>query len=277
MEFPEAVALCVTRIRVTFTNGAEEKSGDGTAFWVRTKEGVHGLVTNRHVVDPKLALGVPDQETWILDSLAVELRWATSGDFAGLTSGPVEFHQVQEFQNRLFLSENDCALLVEPFIEKPDSFAHEGPMHLDETQIAREDELEEWLCLLESVFFIGFPGTIWDQRRTLPIARMANVAFRGTFHHKDIKTGDVCLVTGLSFGGASGSPVVLPFNPAQYILPRTSPKQQKLVGIMSGHWDNSDLSSSGKPDHTGLSYFTRSTSILALIEESRNKGFKNTP
>jgi hypothetical protein len=85
------------------------------------------------------------------------------------------------------------------------------------------------------------------------------------------------LVSGLSFSGSSGSPV---FNhpkgssPGGNVVDR-SYVPSKIIGIMSGHfWENPD----DPPEmfrHSGLSYLTQSTAILALIAAARANGFKH--
>lgn len=276
IDITEAVALKVTRIRTTFSDdiGNPPRRGIGTAFWLETAEGNYVLVTNRHNVDPRLLFTDPDG--WNLISLEVELRWVDDEEADDPTKGGTEFFTISEPERRLFLSPNDCALLADPFDERPDQYAHQGVSHFHEEDLASEHHLIEEMVMLAPVFFIGFPNTWWDQERTLPIARIANVGSMGEFHNDRIKTGDVCLVTGLSFAGSSGSPVVAfgkqleAGSLGSYDLP------PKLVGVMSGHFPFNEQDGPGMPLHAGLSYFTRSTSILGLIDQARAQGFRNS-
>ena len=276
MDISKAVALKVTRIRTTFTDdiGNTPRTGTGTAFWLKTSEGVFLLLTSRHLLDPLLLS--KDPEGWKLTSVEVELRWVEDEDSDNPTKGRTKFLKVSEPGKRIFMSRNDCAFLADPFDERPEMWAHQGMSHFHEADLASDEWLDEALLMLDPVFFIGFPNTWWDQQRILPIARMAHLASMENFHNDGIKTDDVCLVTGLSFGGSSGSPVV------------SYPKEEdlgsfgkmtippRLLGIMSGHFPFKDHDAPGFPLHAGLSYFTRSNSIITLIEEARAKGFKKT-
>jgi hypothetical protein len=123
---------------------------------------------------------------------------------------------------------------------------------------------------LDNISFIGFPGEDWEDRiLKLPIARSAVIASLPHLSHSNdkMKTTDVTLATGFSFGGSSGSPVILnqksfPVG-AHLINPNYVPS--KLIGIMSGHWNDAEK----RDEHKGISYYTRSTSLLSLIEEAR--------
>ncbi len=111
--------------------------------------------------------------------------------------------------------------------------------------------------------------------RQLPIARIAYIANESSkpYNNSAIKTSDVTLVSGLSFGGSSGSPVILmpkgigiPTSFSPHVIP-------KIIGIMSGHARDILLdpripenSSPLLSAYSGLSYYTRSTSILELLQ-----------
>lgn len=117
--------------------------------------------------------------------------------------------------------------------------------------------------LMDRVHFVGFPanrvGTRidqwWDEAWSLPIAREASLASlpRVPFTNKLISTTDVTLVSGHSFAGASGSPVF-----------HFCREGARVVGVMSGHLINENHAS--EVVHGGMSYFTRSPGILALLE-----------
>jgi len=273
IDITQAVAARVTRIRTAFNDdiGNPAKIGTGTGFWLKTEEDKYLLVTNRHNVDPHLLFNDPDG--WKLTSVEVELRWVEDEDANDPTKGHTDFLKVSDFESRLFLSLNDCALLADPFDERPQQYAHQGMSHFQEQDLAAEQDLADEMVMLDPVFFIGFPNTWWDQQRTLPIARTANVASMGTYHNHAIKTGDVCLVTGLSFGGSSGSPVVK--TPKHIGAGHFDSYFQppRLVGVMSGHFPFKEQDCPGMPLHAGLSYFTRSTSIIQLVEDARKSGF----
>ncbi len=128
---------------------------------------------------------------------------------------------------------------------------------------------------MDAASFIGFPKPDgqpwWDTRANEPIARMMSIASlpRQAFVNTNLGlTGeeDVVLANGLSFGGSSGSPVILHSKGIKLSGPLTGGDYvpAKLIGIMSGH----RMDGSKVPPmlaHTGISYFTRSTSVLELF------------
>jgi hypothetical protein len=156
--------------------------------------------------------------------------------------------------------------------------------------IANEEFFKNNLNVMDNASFIGFPGkgghpwydTFWN----LAIARTVNIASHPAvpFTNKEIKTSDVMLVSGLSFSGSSGSPVLshskLSGAAVPYLTGAQEPSQlqysfipiirwinnnityPKLIGIMSGHWEedaSSLLGGNGKSGsdvfhHSGLSY-----------------------
>ena len=106
--------------------------------------------------------------------------------------------------------------------------------------------------------------TAWQ----MPIAKTVNVASRpeNGFYNPAIQTSDVMLVSGLSFSGSSGRPVISHRKGFRATPPLQSDGfvPAKLIGIISGHWWNEDPTS-GIFFHSGLSYLTRSTSLHELV------------
>jgi hypothetical protein len=167
--------------------------------------------------------------------------------------------------------------------------------------IANEEFFKYNLNVMDNASFIGFPGKRglrwYDDSWNLAIARTVNVASHPAkpFLNEGIKTSDVMLVSGLSFSGSSGSPVLSHTKLGVAAVPELTRAQEpsqwqaclnqtirsinnnitypKLIGIMSGHWDEDANSSPGGKcksgadvfRHSGLSYFTRSTAILDLL------------
>ncbi len=77
-------------------------------------------------------------------------------------------------------------------------------------ELADEQFLNECCEIFDPVGFLGFPQDWYDTARNAPIGRMAWLASNPSvsFANEKIKTTDITLVTGLSFGGSSGSPVL---------------------------------------------------------------------
>jgi hypothetical protein len=270
----EFTAFAVARMRGRLERpGGRPVEFSATGFWLLTSDGHVLFVTNRHNVDPTLkhGVGTPFHLT------GVELQVRDSVD------GAVTFHPVANLDTAIWCAPSaDCAVIADPGLV--------GGQMLDVGRVFREENLAETamfaaLQITDGASFIGYPGLRgqpwWDQATELPIARLAAIASIPTteFRNDAVRTTDVMLVSGLSFSGSSGSPV---FNQRKGIpsggdIHDRSYVPFKIIGIMSGHfWENPD----DAPEmfrHSGLSYLTKSTAILALIATARRAGFRHPP
>jgi hypothetical protein len=278
LDYRRELFLGVTRIQSVFVG--PRRVGTGTGFWIRLASGQACFVTNRHNLDP--SLNFPDQPDLHLETASIELRRSYGIDEGEPSyDSETRYFELDETQSKIFALDNaDCAVVMPKFKESTEGFSICAPF--DESDLADEDFFQTTLMPIHEVYFIGFPGRgayfqlgkteipWWDTKWNLPITRSAVVASMPflQFHNERIKTGDVLLVSGMSFKSSSGSPVI-----SKQIGFRVTPPlkcdyiPEKLVGIMSGHWwaGNDD---SGNPIHGGLSYFTRSPSILHLIRSN---------
>lgn len=261
----QTVMLAVSRVRMTFESpSGRPQLGWGTGFWIRTDPGQPALVTNRHNMDPRLLF---DNEDLRLAKFEVELRRKEGKSFFPQT----KFLQVTNLDATFHHRTADVSLLASPrFAEEDGDYGF--PEIIRQSDLADQPFFADKVAAMDIASFIGFPGKRgrgwWDQLWNMPIARVAYIASWPTipFTHHDLKTTDVTLVSGFSFSGSSGSPVILHqkgirtapgFDNPAYVGPR-------VIGIMSGHWNEP----SHEPEmlrHTGLSYFTRSTAILQLL------------
>jgi hypothetical protein len=267
----------IHRIKTTFSDDiGNRKTGYGTGFWVTTLNGKSVFITNKHNVDPSIKF--PNKPTYRLDRISIELRHYKSDQ----PTEDTEFFEIEDVENCLFSSSTaDCSILVEPkFYKKAPSDPNRGILKSENLINAEMFFNSLIIGPMETSFFVGFPGQDgrhwWDEKWKLPIARQCTVASlpQIPFTNDQIKTDDVILVSGLSFSGSSGSPVFLPargFRPGgDFNDPTWRPAM--LAGIMSGHFWEETPGPSETPvpsmfRHTGLSYMTRSTSILKLIRE----------
>lgn len=265
------LVLTTTRISSTFLESiGNPQNGFGTGFWV-LYNGAPILITNRHMVDLKhyYPLQYPNHE---LKKLSVWL-WTkernTTMDF------PSEF--VADLNTTKIIKHDtaDVAIICgfsyiingkEPEIKTIDA----------NTQLATQQFFLEKLNPSDRCSFTGYPSNIggnsfWDEETGLPIVRGAEISSYPPqdFVHSSIKSSHARLVTGLSFGGSSGSPIA---NLGTQIstngpLVITGAVEPRVIGIMAGHW----WSDNGAPDfikkHTGLSYFVASTAIFELLEK----------
>lgn len=240
------------------------------------------FVTNKHNIVPSLQF--PERPTLKLESAYLELRLITG------VAETQEFHKDTEFfklsgESNFYAPKNaDCAIIRPVFEKTLECYQPYAPF--DESDLADEDYFKSKLMPAQDAYFIGFPGRPyeppknrkailwWDTLWNLPVVRSASVASFPVhpFSNEDanISGADVLLVSGLGFKGSSGSPVIA----KEWGFSATPPLScknyvpERLIGIMSGHWW--EERNETEPDkHSGLSYLTRSTSILNLIRESK--------
>jgi hypothetical protein len=254
-------AVCRIKVRFQDDIGNQEEI-TGTGFWVKDGE-KSSFVTNKHNVDPTLKLG--PETTLKLNRFEVQLRQQI-GD--SLFSS-VSYFPVQNLATSLRIHQSaDVAIFYNPSFEAPGY----GYNWFSLPDLATADFLSGSVSAMDIASFIRYPGlkgkAWWDEQWQLAVARVVNIASWPAipFTNSGIKTSDVLLVSGLSFSGSSGSPIILHqkgvkagngLQGGNYIGP-------KVLGIMSGHWWGHE-----SPEdlffHSGLSYFTRSTAIMDLL------------
>lgn len=264
----QGVIFTVCRLKCHFRDDiGNPKLISGTGFWVKTTTD-DLFITNRHNVDAKLGLG-PDTK-YKLEKLEIELR---------KTSEPDAYHKETKFFN---FSIDDSIIYPS---DKADVVAIKSQARLEQCveysyktfnyiDIADLTYLKNSVSLMDIASFIGYPGTTtskwWDQEWNFGVARVVNIASHPAvpFTHPDILTDNINLVSGLSFSGSSGSVVLLHekgikiglgLSGGNYVSP-------KIIGLMSGHWQK-ETDDPQILKHSGLSYFTRSDSILEILEE----------
>jgi hypothetical protein len=267
--------FAVTRIRAGFVDriGNLFPPVVGTGFFLRTYDKRTVLVTNRHNLDPRLKLGAGT--AYRLARLEVELRAVAPTaepivDAAEVAGPDTRFVHLGELATSVFASSDaDCALVADPvWLEREEPYA--AMALFTEDNLADERHFREHVRVMDAASFVGFPGRggrhWWDEQWRLPIVRPASIASWPAvpFSNRSIKTADTLLVAGHSFTGSSGSPVLThgKGNSPTYVPART-------IGIMSGHFDEEVEHPPEMFRHSGLSYLTRSTSILALLAEAR--------
>lgn len=264
-----AIVFSVNRLRVTFINESQnEKSILGTGFWVKLNSGKEIFVTNKHNIDPTLKLG--DDTKFRLHEIKIELRKKENNKIFCNT----KFFAINIRGSIIISNKADCAIIVSPKFENLESNYQIISRVIRQKDLADQHFLKEKAQIMDLASFIGFAGTkdakYWDQKWNMPIARLCTVASwpEIQFTNPEIKTANTALVSGLSFSGSSGSPLILHAKGIETELDSTSYVPPKVIGIMSGHWQES----SNLPkllEHSGLSYYTRSTSILGLINKHK--------
>lgn len=268
----ENLIWSVHRFRSSFVDSiGNVRTGMGTGFWLSGPGGQRNFITNKHNVDLSLKSGA--SASWRLTTAEIELRrWDDNGatastsfftvaDLGCITSSPVA----------------DCSVLISPtlFDHSDADFPIADLTKFRDVATAAEFQAPGRISFMDPAVFIGFPGAKgqnwYDEVWKLPVARECIVAaWPGIpFTNSQIATEDVLLVSGLSFAGASGSPVFVQnrgLRPGGAIHdPGWRPA--RLIGIMSDHfWDEG-----GAPPmfaHSGLSYLTRSGSIIDTLRKA---------
>lgn len=261
------VFIAVSQIRVTFSDDiGNTKLITGTGFWLQ-RELDQFFVTNRHNIDARLKLGSDTKYRSV--SLEIQLRQKlNNGNWAKDTS----FEQVDPPGTNLWMHEfADVAIIRNPIFPKKDqSFGHSV---FTTEELATQEFLSQSLNPMDAASFIGFPGKDgkkwYDEDWNLPIARTVHLASwpKIPFNNSAIPTQHAALVSGLSFSGSSGSPVISHEKGFKVsgglkgggYVPAT------VLGLMSGHWWNEEPNE-GMFFHSGLSYFTQSTAIWELLK-----------
>jgi len=258
----------VCRVKVDFGDDiGNTKQIEATGFWVGEGETVH-FITNRHNLDPTLKEG--PETSLELRTVSIELREWKQHSMRPET----RFFHVSNLERALRVHRTaDVAALINPqFTEPTDGFPRLGfPASL----IAPPAFFHK-IMPMDVASFIGFPGKTgrpwYDELWKLPIARTVNIASwpQEPFSNRSIPTSDVTLVAGLSFAGSSGSPLLfhekgihLTSDSAVQITGHIPPM---IIGIMSGHWWGDEDQSNSMFFHSGLSYFTRSPTMLGLLD-----------
>ena len=264
------VAYGTSRLRSTFADDIGNQIViSGTGFWLAFDPQRPIFVTNKHNVDPTLNLG--QSTKFHLHKFEIMLRRSPS---PGVWVDEIRFFAIWQPTTCISMSDDaDCAVLADFSWEHRDTNFQCGVITMKPEEIADQGFLASKMRMMDHVSFVGYPGSSlsnwWDTQRQLPIARSATIASlpQQTFSNPAIRTEDVTLVSGLSFSGSSGSPVFL----LQKGIPLAGGGDHdgyappRLVGIMSGHfWDGPKTPEMFR--HSGLSYYTRSTAIIALLK-----------
>lgn len=253
------------RIKCLFVDAiGNSKNITGTGFFIEARDGLFVFVTNKHNVDATLKLG--NATGFELSSIEIELRKRG----AGINGWLAETRFFEVGLNIVKHAEADVALIIPNFGDAIGlGFNFKG---LKKTDLADQHFFLNSIKPFDKASFIGYAGKgesqWWDTEWNLAIARNIEISSLPELPitNPAIKTSDVILVSGLSFSGSSGGLVI---SHAKGIggtrglgnQPHVPPR---IIGIMSGHW----WEEGNVPEmflHSGLSYVTRSVSILELI------------
>lgn len=233
----------------------------GTGFFVKNKRDELCLVTNRHVLDPTFPCY---PASWPPNLTLHSIRVAGKANSAA-GKPDVEIDHVITGNFRCS-TENDVAVGVNvSFVSGT------GPLVIDYfipySLIATKDEYDTSISACDLVAFPGYPE--WhDLLSRRPIFRSGTIASdpRYDYSFNGQAKGSCVAYEAFSFGGSSGSPVFafqkgLPLGAG---LTMQGYNKARLIGVNAGHFDTSTEKAKGQ--HSGISYFYKSTAILELID-----------
>lgn len=271
--------LSICRLEAHFVDEiGNSKMIAGTGFWMSSPCDKAVFITNQH----NLVLGYYKEEykNYSLKNLEIELRDYSVNKFSPI---PKMF---PVFSYESILSPMaDVAILHDVKFSGPlENFRSITPNALQ--WLADDSFFQNYCGITQEISFLGFPHGKYDEDGNLPIAGHAIFASipNRSFKNQHIKTEDIVLVDGRSFKGSSGSPVITFPRGLSIRVDRGGPVKtgdycpQKIVGIMSGHLHQdgrwiADIDQKREDflNHSGKSYFTRSTSILKLFDNLKAK------
>lgn len=264
----DGLFLATLQLECRFSDDiGNQKTGSGTGFALKNGENLI-LVTNRHMLDPSYIDG---ESKLKLSDIHLWCRRTT----APTTNSPPEKFQIGLAGARIILHPTaDVALISDIQLcvyggSKPII----NPM--TEDSLAGNEFFSKELGIADSCVFIGYPSNNlaspwWDTSLQLPIVRLANISSypQKDFVNADIKSTHARLVTGLSFSGSSGSPIInlgTQFRTKDGYVSLPGAIIPKIIGIMAGHWWDDKSQIPEMLRHTGLSYFVSSIAISELV------------
>ncbi|MHB1693546.1 MAG: hypothetical protein ACYCUW_06660 [bacterium] len=273
----------IQKIRITFLDASKDlKPASGTGFWVMTEKKRMIFVTNKHNLEQNIYNNDKENyDLWKLKKIEIDFRFHNNENNQPYTNLiPIDCTEWERIYDDSNNGPDVAILFTEPLmVPKPD-FGVPVLQSASQYMLANLNYLNNELQIGDSAYFIGFPGlNLNDGEFKFPIIRHCGISSYPLIDFTDevkrgnklgIPTKETCLVNGLSISGSSGSPI---FSYQKGI--KAGPgietamlyREPRLIGIMSGRWDDKTppISISHFKDHTGLSYFTKSTAILNLI------------
>lgn len=234
----EQIRTTVGFLQVFYGGGTPEESVVGTCFFVALPDKRLGedqsfvyLVTNRHVAQPGIDLGVPHVSIGAL--LRLNLVVAERGAQSATIPIPIDSER-----HWFFPSDDAVDLAILPLAPDGNRFAYRNiPVSMIESSDAiKTDQVGAGDPVVFAGYFSSFPGQI----RMEPIVREGVIAMlpgeklQTTLH----KEGHVILADLHAFHGNSGSPVFVNLGGFRHGSV-TAGEKYILLGILSGYYPES--------------------------------------
>lgn len=264
------------KITVTIEKGKNSIQFMGTGFFL-LKDNDLILVTNRHVVQPWYSHN--EYNGYSITKFEIESYQKYDDDGIPIDFKCTSISNYDEFMfsNNIY---DDVACLINP---KGGEFIISS--HIPYDYLADKEWINNKLCVCDSIAYPGFP-MFYDKINNSPIFRMGTIASDPRFDYsgsEDGKSSDRIAYEGFSSGGSSGSPVFATqrgYRLGSGLVDEGNGfyRESKLIGINAGHYSdynpiiingNTESSISSK-QHSGISYFYKSTIIRKIIEDNSN-------
>ena len=259
--------LCTAcKIEVRFKDDQNtEKTGYGTAFFVKNVKGEVCLLTNRHVVDLDYKQPTSKYKNFKLTQVVVHNKERDK-----TTGLPTDSNDLLILNHNEFIFsdnyQNDIACLKAIRATDLNGKSPRVSFFIDYDVIADEKRINEKLVVCDLVAFPGFPDW-YDKKNNLPILRTGTIASdpRFDYSYSGSDDGGAIAYEAFSYGGSSGSPI---FAVQKGIkvgegLKGGDYREIMLIGINAGHLPITGL----RESHSGISYFYKSSIIIELINK----------
>jgi hypothetical protein len=230
------------------------KSIQGTGFVIAVGSGDLAIVTNRHVIDLDYKEPTAKYKNFTLRSIVVTGRRADDSLYR-FSIDPAS----SVFYSRDVL--DDVAIFIRPRCQAIENMPNTKLFyHFGLEDLADETFHQTELAPFDIVAFAGFPEE-HDRLAERPLIRGGRIASDPKFNFslQGRPAGRCIAYEAFSHGGASGSPV---YAPARGFKGLEGARDGRIVGINAGHL-NCEMG-----QHTGLSYFYRSTVILEILKDN---------
>ena len=238
-------------------------SGNGTAFFVMSPSSKLFLVTNRHMLDPSYQPKEPSYVGAELIGILLNGFAADNGDVSKVPRTRVAGDLVYRREQIKFAADDDedVAVLAVTQLRSVPGTATSIDFFVSWRELADDKWIAENLTTSDFVVFPGYPP--WhDKSEGRPILRTGTVASdpRTNYSHETVPRGRRVAYEAFSFGGSSGSPIIATDKGVKVDAPLTAKfREGRIVGINAGHMSDKF------GQHSGVSYFFRSSVILDLI------------
>jgi len=249
----------------TFTCRASQKTKIiyGTAFFVINSKNEICLVTNRHNIDLNYKEPTTKYNTFELTKVIIQNKAIDHSTNLPTIINNLDLSNLDDIVYSS-IKENDIAVLKPVKIKgSNNNIAFPIPY----SWIASKEALCNAISVCDFVAFPGFPAW-YDKLNNNPILRFGTIASdpRFDYWNEEKYNGECIAFEAFSYSGSSGSPIFAlqkGFPVAGIISAEEGFFRRVLfIGINAGHLKVEDYSG----QHSGISYFYKSSSISELID-----------